>query len=265
MTEETIIAASGDLELVPAPPPSPLTIINRAVELKMGADEIGKLIALHNGMEDRLAQAAFQQAMVRCQQEMPTVVRDRTNPRTKSNFASLDRINALAHPIYTRHGFYVTFSEQPAAREGWIRTVAEIGHTGGHKQTAYLELPHDGIGPKGEPIGGMNAVQGAVSSGSYGVRILLCRLFNIAIANTDHDGEEYIEEPDAAELERIIRKIKMPAGQFALWLKFAGTKPADPLKPTYADIRTVYKGMFPEVLGDLERREREFDAKGGQS
>ena len=50
---------------------SPLTIINRAVELKMGADEIGKLVALHQGMEDRSARAQFQRAMVKCQQELP--------------------------------------------------------------------------------------------------------------------------------------------------------------------------------------------------
>lgn len=244
---------------------SPLNIINRAVELKMGADEIGKLVALHQGMEDRAALAAYQQAMVLCQQELPIVVRDRTNPRTKSNFSSLDRINVVAHPVYTKHGFYISFSEEPALKETWIRTVAEIGHVAGHRQKHYLELPHDGIGPKGEPIGGMNAVQGAVSSGSYGQRILLCRIFNIAIANTDHDGEQFIEEPEAAELERIIRKIKMPVGQFALWLKFAGVKPIDPVKPVWGDIRNVYKGMYENVLDDLARREREFDAKGGGS
>lgn len=239
--------------------PTPLTIIDRAVELKMGADEIGKLIALHNGMEDRRAQASFQRAMVACQQELPTVVRDRTNPRTNSNFASLDRINVSAHPVYTKHGFYISFREEPAVKEGWIKTVAEIGHVDGHRQEASLELPHDGIGPKGEPIGGMNRVQGAISSGSYAQRVLICRLFNIAIANTDHDGEEFIEEEDAAEVERILRKIKMPAGQLLLWFKLAGAKPVDPTKPTYGDIRSIYKGMLPMLMDDLGRREKDFD------
>lgn len=248
-------------------PGGEMAIINRAVELKLGADEIGKLVALHNDMQDRRARAAFQQAMVLCQQELPTVVRDRVNPRTKSNYSSLDRINVLIHPVYTKHGFYVTFREEKPLRDGWIRTVAEIGHVEGHRQESYLELPHDGIGPKGEPIGGMNQVQGAISSGSYGQRVLLCRLFNIAIANSDHDGEEFIEEEDAAELERIIKKIKMPSGQFVLWLKLAGVKPIDPIKPIYLDIRNVYKGMLPMLLDDLGRREREFDrvAAGGAS
>jgi len=247
------------------PVPTALSVINRAVELKMSSAELKELVALYNDMEDRRARAAFQQSMVLCQQEMPTVVRDRQNPKTQSYFASLDRINVLSHPIYTKHGFYITFREEPALKEGWIRTVAEIGHSAGHRQEAYLELPHDGIGPKGEPIGGMNRVQGAISSGSYSQRVLLCRLFNIAIANTDHDGEEFIEEGEAAELERIIRKIKMPTPQFILWLKVWGVKPIDPIKPIYMDIRNIYRGVFPSALDDLQRREREFDRKeGGQ-
>lgn len=243
--------------------PTAMSVINRAVELKMSAAELKELVSLHNDMEDRRARAAFQQAMVLCQQEMPTVVRDRQNPKTQSYFASLDRINVLAHPVYTKHGFYVSYTEAPALKDGWIRTMAVIGHNSGHRETAYLELPQDGIGPKGEVIGGMNKVQGAVSSGSYGQRILLCRLFNISIANTDHDGEEYIEEEDAARLEAILKKIKMPVPQFLLWLKCWGVKPIDPVKPVWMDIRNIYKGMYPEALNDAERRERDFDRKDG--
>lgn len=237
--------------------PAPLAIIDRAVQLKMGADEIGKLVALHNGMEDRRAQQSFQRAMVQCQQELPTIVRDKANGTKK--YASLDRINHICHPIYTKHGFYITFQEAPAVKDGWVRTVAEIGHEDGHRQTAYMELPRDGIGPQGNVIGGMNAVQGVCSTNTYAERRLMCRIFNITIANEDMDAESFIDEKDANEITRICQKVKMSAPKYALFLAYADVVPLDPAKPVWGDIRSIRQHKLAAVMDDLKRQEADFD------
>lgn len=229
-----------------APPLNPLALIQQAVAARLGADELAKLVALRDHMAATEARAAYQRAMMACQRAMPVIVRDKVNQRTRSRYVSLDAINAVARPVYAAHGFYVSFTEEPATRPNWVRTVATVGHTAGHRETAFLELPCDGVGPKGEPIGGMNAVQGVCSTTTYAMRRLLCLVFNITIADEDTDGNgpAQASPADAAEVRRLL-----PADPGKFWAWVSEVHQADVRRP-----EDIHPAHMPTVLAMLRRK-----------
>ena len=96
------------------------------------------------------AKRVFNVAMSQAQGEMGPVVRDAVNTVTRSRYAKLETIDAAMRPIYTRHGFAVRFGSQPSPREGWIRIVCTLSHTGGHFEDNYLDAPPDAVGIRGQ-------------------------------------------------------------------------------------------------------------------
>lgn len=182
------------LATAPADALNPLMLLQQAVERGMDPGQLKALVDLQEQWRAARAKEAFAAAMNAVQAELPCIVRDAHNEQTKSSYVRFETITHLAKPIYTRHGFSLSFSEdssdKPAMGNGqpWKRIVCLVRHNEGHSERHWIDLPCDGIGPKGNAIGGMNAVQGAVSSGSYGQRVLTCRIFNITIADTDLDG-----------------------------------------------------------------------------
>jgi len=167
---------------------NPLLLLERAVEKGMDPAQLKALVDLHEQWRAARAAEAFAESMNACQSEMPIVVRDALNQKTESKFARLETVQQIAKPVYTRHGFALSFAEEDSNTQGFKRTICDVRHRGGHCVRYHLDLPRDGIGPKGNPIGGMNAVQGCISTGSYGQRVLTCQIFNITVADTDSDG-----------------------------------------------------------------------------
>jgi ERF superfamily len=195
-------------------PKPPVEIVERQSEMSwlerivekgvIDPDAIAKLIELKNRQEDRLARAAYQAAMNACQAEMPTVVRDARNGRTGKNYAPLETVQFAAKPVYTRHGFSLSFGEQEAATPDLVKQYVEVMHRAGHVERHYGFFPVDGKGAKGGEV--MNAIQGHGSTISYGKRYLLCQVFNINIADEDRDGESN-ERLTAEEITSINTAI----------------------------------------------------------
>jgi hypothetical protein len=153
----------------------------------MSPEQLKALVDLHEQWRAARAKEAFAAALNACQAEMPVIVRDAENSHTRSRYARLDGITHKAKPIYTAHGFALCFSEDDSKTPGFKRIVCDISHREGHCERRWLDLPIDGTGAKGGKSS-MNEVQGCISTGSYGQRVLTCRIFNITIADTDLDG-----------------------------------------------------------------------------
>lgn len=169
-------------------PLNPLMLMQQAIDRGVDPAALKQLVDLQEQWRAARAKEAFSAAMNAVQIEMPCVVRDATNSKTNTPYIRLETLTHRAKPIYTAHGFSLSFSETESRRENWHRVTCTVRHIAGHSEQHWIELPTDGIGPQGKPIGGMNAVQGAVSTGTYGQRVLTCRVFNITIADTDLDG-----------------------------------------------------------------------------
>src|SRR5678815_2578692 len=137
------------IEGTPPPMPlHPLALIQQAIHKGVDADYMGKLMDLQERWEKGIAVKEFNTAMQAAQAEMGVIICDSFNPQTKSKYPSVESINRTIKPIYTRHGFALSFDEGEAI-EGRCRTTCEVMHIGGHSKHYHLDLALDGKGIKG--------------------------------------------------------------------------------------------------------------------
>src|SRR5262249_44176461 len=169
--------------------------------------KLGELLRMQRELVQEQAQREFNQAMAAAQTEMLPIVRDAQNPHTKSRYAKLETIDAQMRPIYTSHGFAVRFGSAPSPREGWMRIVCTVSHTGGYSEVNYLDAPPDDVGARGGSS--KTGVQGVGSAVTYLRRYLLCMVFNIVLADQDDDGEGRRQSAPVTRREQINRAIPM--------------------------------------------------------
>lgn len=218
---------------------NPLAIIANAVEKGFDADQLGKLVDMHERIEAMNAKRAYQESMTACQQELQTIVKTAANTHTKSSYAELGNLIHQIKPIYTRHGFSFSFSQMGIAppKDGWMRIVCDVMHNRGHREQKWLDLPIDGAGAKGGATA-MNAVQGVGSTFTYGQRYLTMKIFNLSLSNEDLDGN--LPEPALNdEQRRMIEKLLLESEQdMVTFLKWAQVeKVADMPQRLYVNAR----------------------------
>jgi hypothetical protein len=158
-----------------------LSVIQRAAaDPQCDIEKMERLMAMHERMQAKSAEQAFNAAMAQMQCEIPTVGEGATNLHTKNTYATLDDINYTLKPIMQRHGFAVTFKVDHAANG--ISVTGILMHSAGHREQTTMLLPLD-AGP------GRNAVQAVGSSTTYGKRYVMCALLNITTGEArDDDG-----------------------------------------------------------------------------
>ncbi len=163
--------------------------------------------------EDRIAaKRAFDAAMAKCQKQMPTVVYDRRNSHTNSGYASLENVMLTCKPVWTEHGFAISFDEGEPSESGMVRVQMHVSH-GDHTEIRWREAAVDDKGPSGKQ--NKTDVQGRQATFSYLQRQLLCSVMNIAIAGSDNDGNATrspISDEQAMELDDLLQQAQQIAG-----------------------------------------------------
>lgn len=240
---------------VPQSPANPLALIQTAIEKGMAVDNLGKLMDLQERWERNRAAEAYAEAMNLCQQEMPVVVRDAKNSHTQSRYARLETVNQTIRPIYTKHGFSISFGEADSPVAGNMRVVADVHHIAGHTRQYHCDVPLDGTGVKGNAM--MTGTQGKGSTLSYGKRYLICAIFNVTIADEDNDGnpsDGTLSEDQVYSINDLIddcERLGAPVEMQRFW-KWVGVQ-------SLSDLR---QKDYQKVVNEL-RRKKEKAAKGG--
>ena len=150
------------------------------VALSPNADieKLERVMALQERMLDRDQEAEYNRSMVGAQRDMPIIAAKSANKQTHSLYAKLDAINKGIVPVYTAHGFAVSFDTEDSPLEDHIRIVAYVAHSGGHSKTYRHDLPIDNKGMEGKA--NKTLMHGRASTVSYGQRYLLCMIFNVS-------------------------------------------------------------------------------------
>lgn len=186
-----------------------IEVISRAAsDPSIDIDKLERLMAMHERMTAKQAEAAFSDAMSLAQTEMRPISADAENPQTHSNYASYGQLDKALRPIYTKHGFSLSFSDGETAKPDHVRVLAVVRHKGGHKETHWKDMPADGKGAKGGDV--MTKTHAAGAAQTYGMRYLLKGIFNVAIGEDDKDGnetEETISEQQAADLGALCTEV----------------------------------------------------------
>lgn len=190
--------------------------INPAVDV----DKMERLFALQERMITRNAEMAFNAAMRAVQEELPTVYRNKENTQTNSFYADLEALNLAIVPIYTKHGFSLSFGTGDATREGHERVTCICSHVAGHSRPYFCDVPLDLAGLKGNANKTHTHAFG--STMSYGRRYLTMLIFNITLTNEDNDGNggvELITEKQAVDLQAKAEEVGVDKENFLKFLK----------------------------------------------
>lgn len=156
-----------------------------ACDPSVDIEKMDRLLAMKERMLATAAQQAFNAALSLAQAEMDPVVADSRNDQTRSKYASYAALDRAVRPVYTRHGFGISFDTEDAPGELQARVVCDVCHRDGHTRRYRIDMPVDGKGAKGGDV--MTRTHAMGSGVSYGMRYLLKMIFNLAI-DKDDDG-----------------------------------------------------------------------------
>lgn len=193
-------------------------LLRIAADPSVDPARIRELYAIHREMQADQAKAAFAAALRAMQAEMPRVKkngvidlgRDKETGKSRGTipFARWEDVDAIARPIWQRHGFGVTFGEASVNETG-VKWTATWYHQAGHSQQNSITLPPDA----GH---GRNPVQARGSTNSYAKRYLVEDFCNIVREGADDDGKaagtKYITEAQADELRTLLAAVGRQEG-----------------------------------------------------
>jgi len=178
-------------------------------------DKMERLMGMYERIVAREAETAWNDAMAECQKEVRQVHADAFNPQTRSNYATYSQLDAALRPIYSRHGFAISYNTaaSPLGAE-YIQVIALVSK-GAHTRPYTIDMPRDGKGAKGGDV--MTKTHATGAGMQYGMRYLLKGIFNVAIGDLDNDGNDPKgkTEPDAEGKKILEGCASLPALQKA--------------------------------------------------
>ena len=184
---EVVIPQSSD------PVTATIQMIERAaMNPDVDIDKMERLMNMQERMMDRNAETEFNQEMSIAQSEVGFINSDLENGQTHSKYASYVQMDRALRPVYTKHGFALSFNTEATEKVEMVRVICYVTHKAGHTRTYSIDMPADGKGAKGGDVMTKTHATGAASS--YGMRYLLKLIFNVAIGEGDTDGNAPIVE-----------------------------------------------------------------------
>lgn len=218
-----------------------MAVITRsASDPTVDVDKLERLMAMYERIEGKRSERAFNEAMERTQSEIPQIFRDRENEHKRYRYTTLEELNKAIVPIYTKHGFGLSFGSAGGAPEGYYRITCHVSHKDGHSRDYEADLPTDVLGDKGNA--NKTPIQGFGSTMSYGRRYLTLLIFNISTTDDD-DGEggkggEKITAEQEATLSKMMADNGLDVAMFLKWAKIQSV----------GDLSAVHYGKAHNIL-----------------
>jgi len=205
-------------------PVTKLTPMEMAYQLMAkGTDfaSVKEMLDYSRGISAEAAEQAFNTAMAAAQSEMTVVGNDASNPQTRSRYATYAQLDRALRPIYSRHGFALSFNDGETARPDWVRVLCYVSHRDGHTRTYHKDMPADGKGARGNDV--MTKTHAVGAAQAYAMRYLLRMIFNVATGEEDRDGNagpgDSIGDEQFTELEALMDAVNADLAKFCLHFK----------------------------------------------
>ena len=180
---ETSIAVQRPMELMAQ------AVLSGDVKIEV----VRELAQMHREEREHQSMVDFNEAMHRAQSKMRRIGVDAENPQTRSKYATYAKLDKVLRPIYSEEGFSLSFNTEDCPIPEHVRVSCDVSR-GGHVKHYQSDIPSDGKGPKGNDV--MSKTHAVGSAMSYGCRYLLKMIFNVAVGETDDDGNEGMDEGD---------------------------------------------------------------------
>lgn len=198
-------------------------IASAAADPRCDLDRMERLFEMHAALEAKQHEREFDAAMAEAQAAMSVVIVDKANAQTHSKYASYAALDRAVRPIYTAHGFALTFNTAGADNQDSIRVTCRVTHKAGFSRLYDISMPADGKGAKGGDI--MTKTHATGSAIQYGMRYLLRMIFNVATSDkSDDDGNaaghgETISEEQVEKLQSLIVEVAADIPRFLKYLR----------------------------------------------
>src|SRR5690606_32490682 len=135
-------------------------------------------------------------------------------------YASYAQLDRHLRPIYTKHGFALSFDTEPTDNPEIVRVVCYVSHRTGHTRKYHRDMPADGKGAKGGDV--MTKTHASGAAQTYGMRYLLKGIFNVAVGEDDNDGNTSLptlNEEQAANILALIEETGADKVRFLKWAR----------------------------------------------
>jgi hypothetical protein len=200
-------------------------IAQAASNPQIDVTKLERLMDLYERAEKREAEKHFNEAMSGAQSEIRPIAADANNPQTRSKYASYAQLDKALRPIYTKHGFALSFDTAIDAPESYVGVLCYVSHNAGFSRTYRVNMPADGKGAKGGDV--MTKTHAVGSAMSYGSRYLLKLIFNVAVGEDDDDGNragDGNEKVNAEQLQNIRDLIERTGSDVERLCKYFGVE-----------------------------------------
>lgn len=219
------LPVQGQVEQIPAKSETAavLNMIERAArDPSVDIDKLQRLMEMRKTINTEAEERAFNLAMKDAQSEMRPISADANNPQTRSKYATYAKLDRVLRPIYTKHGFALSFDEADSPKPEHIRVLCYVSHDAGFTRTYRKDMPADGKGAKGGDV--MTKTHATGAAASYGARYLLKGIFNVAVGEDDRDGNDPATAPtvtgdQAGELLAMIESTGADKPKFLAYFR----------------------------------------------
>lgn len=173
-------------ENIPSESTALIQVIERAAaNPDVDIDKMERLMLMHERIMQRNGETLFNESLSACQSEMRPIAADAENPQTRSEYATYAALDRALRPIYTKHGFAISYNTADSPKPEHVRVLAYVSKSS-FTRTYHVDMPADGKGAKGGDV--MTKTHASGAANSYGMRYLLKMVFNVAIGEDDTDG-----------------------------------------------------------------------------
>ncbi len=185
-----------------------LSLVERAArDPSVDVGKMERLLDMAEKIHARKAESEYDQAMNAAQAEMRPVAQDSENPQTRSRYASYGAMDGALRPIYTQHGFSLSFGTKASVIDR-VTVTCRVSHRAGHTERVEIDMPADGKGARGNDV--MTKTHATGSAVSYGMRYLLKMIFNVSIGEYDDDGNAAGGPKSGSGVSRPAPSVKTP-------------------------------------------------------
>ena len=175
------------------------TIIERAAgDPNFDVDKLQRLLDMQEAGEVRAADKLFAQSLTAAEAEMETINTNAKNDQTRSKYATFAQVDREVRPIYTKHGFGITFTSEPTGMPKSILVVGTLSHRGGASRRYQVPMPITTQGFKGQAM--MTETHATMAAITYGRRNLEIMMFNLQIGD-DLDGNAPRQPPQPRQAQ----------------------------------------------------------------
>src|SRR3990167_8353411 len=152
-----------------------ISVIERAASNpNVDIEKMERLLQMQERIMAKASEIAFNDAMNQAQSEIGRIAANAENQQTHSKYATYAALDRILRPIYTSHGFSLSFDTADSP-ENAVKVLCYVSHKAGYSRTYSATMPADGKGAKGGDV--MTKTHAVGSGMQYGQRYLLKLIF----------------------------------------------------------------------------------------